>query len=144
MNVDGSDLRQVTTDPKFDAEPVWSPDGGRIFFITGRDRNFEIYAINIDGSGELNLTNNPAYEGAFAVAADGKHIFYLCGTTGKNELNQVCIMNTDGSGQRQLTSFSDKVDRAAYSPRAGKFVVTSKKDGNHEVFSMDAANIPLN
>lgn len=144
INIDGGDLRQLTTDPRFDAEPVWSPDGSRILFITGRDRNFEIYAIKTDGTGEVNLTNSPAYEGAFAFAADGMQVFYLGIKFERSELSQIYLMNIDGTDRRQLTSFSDKIDRAAYSPQAMQFSLTSKKDGNFEIYAMDAANVPLN
>lgn len=144
MNVDGSDLKQLTTHPRFDAEPVWSPDGSTILFISGRDRNFEIYAINTDGSGEVNLTNSPGYEGAFAFASDGKQVFFLGSTIERIEQSQIYVMNVEGTGRRQLTSFFDKIDRAAYSPQAGQFILTSKKDGNYEIYAMDAANLPLN
>ena len=43
-----------------DAEPVWSPDGNQLAFVTDRDGNDEIYIINVDGSAARNLTQNPA------------------------------------------------------------------------------------
>jgi Tol biopolymer transport system component len=49
------DIRQLTTDPEFDAEPVWSPDGARILFTSVRERAFKIYAVDPDGKGELKI-----------------------------------------------------------------------------------------
>jgi Tol biopolymer transport system component len=43
-----------------DSSPVWSPDGRRIGFVTDRDRNQEVYAMNADGSRQSNLTGNAA------------------------------------------------------------------------------------
>ncbi|HEY6072825.1 MAG TPA: NBR1-Ig-like domain-containing protein, partial [Anaerolineales bacterium] len=62
INVDGSNQRQITTDPGNDFDPAWSPDGKQIAFVSDRnannDSNYEIYLINADGTGELRLTNN--------------------------------------------------------------------------------------
>ena len=41
---------------------VWSPDGARLAFTSGRDGNPEIYVMNADGSAQTRLTNNPAYD----------------------------------------------------------------------------------
>ena len=40
--------------------PVFSPDGKQIAFMSGRDGNPEIYAMNVDGSNLRRLTNHPA------------------------------------------------------------------------------------
>ncbi len=144
MNIDGSDVRQLTTDPKFDAEPIWSPDGNRILFISGRDRNFEIYTINKDGSGERNSTNSVAYEGAFAFTVSGAQVLFLGNSIEKAESNQVYLLNADGTNRRQITSFSEKIDRVSYSAAAGKFAVSSRKEGNFEIYVMDAGSMPAN
>lgn len=49
MNVDGSGLTRLTTDPAPDFDPTWSPDGARIAFRSARDGNDEIYVMNADG-----------------------------------------------------------------------------------------------
>jgi Tol biopolymer transport system component len=143
MNVDGSDQRQLTVDPDFDAEPIWSPDGTRILFISDRDGDLEIYAINPDGSREEKLsTSNSRHEGAFAFTADGKQVFCVADTLEKFEFLQIYLMNLDGTDRRRITSFSDKVYRVSYSKEAQKFAISSTADGNHEIYSMEARIAP--
>lgn len=60
MNADGSDPINLTNNPATDDNPVWSPDSGKIAFISNRDGNSEIYMMNADGTSPINLTNNDA------------------------------------------------------------------------------------
>jgi Tol biopolymer transport system component len=57
MNSDGSDQLRLTSNSVSDNNPVWSPDGKKIVFISG-DR---IYIMNADGSDQTPLTNNICY-----------------------------------------------------------------------------------
>jgi Tol biopolymer transport system component len=43
-------LTQLTSDPRFDLQPAWSPDGTKIAFHSNRTEHFEIYAMNADGT----------------------------------------------------------------------------------------------
>ena len=139
MNSDGSDVRQLTTDPEFDAEPLWSPDGSTIYFTSGRKSSFEVFAIGADGSGEVNVSNTAdASDGPFGFSADGKQIFCTSNSPDRVEFIQIWSMNVNGGDRRQITSFVDKVYRVAYSPEAGKFAVSSKKDGNFDIYTLDA------
>ena len=68
INIDGSNLTNITHDANFAFEPVWSPDGSKIAFVSNRDAvsmgflGFEgyeeIYTMNADGSNIIRLTNN--------------------------------------------------------------------------------------
>jgi len=60
MNVDSSELINLTNNPAYDRFSDWSTDGKKIVFETDRDGKFEIYVMNADGSEQINLTNNPA------------------------------------------------------------------------------------
>jgi Tol biopolymer transport system component len=53
MNADGTMPRRLT---RRGAQPLWSPNGRRIGFVSERDGNAEIYVMNADGSGQQNLT----------------------------------------------------------------------------------------
>jgi len=64
-NADGSDIIQVTTKQYNDADPVFSPDGSQICFVSHRHYTrdkipnpigAELYVINADGTGEIQIT----------------------------------------------------------------------------------------
>ena len=43
MNADGTGQTRLTVNTADDFSPAWSPDGGKIAFVSGRDGNFDIY-----------------------------------------------------------------------------------------------------
>ena len=62
MDTDGKKLQRltVTIDDLFDGRP-WSPDGERIAFTSGRDRNIiDIYVMDADGQNQQRLTKKIA------------------------------------------------------------------------------------
>ncbi len=59
-DADGTNAVNLTNHPADDRDPVWSPDGEFIAFVSDRDGNQEIYIMRADGSDLTNLTNNPA------------------------------------------------------------------------------------
>ena len=58
MNADGSRQRNLTRNSA-DGDPVWSPDGRNILFVSKRDGYGDIYVMNADGSGQRNLARLP-------------------------------------------------------------------------------------
>ena len=63
VNVDGTELRRLTTYHDVDRHPTWSPDGTQIAFerllLTPRGQ-FDIFVMNADGTNERNITNDPS------------------------------------------------------------------------------------
>ena len=80
--------------------PAWSPDGRTIVFVSWRDGNGEVYAMDADGSGPRNLTQDPAKDVRPAWSPDGRRIAFVSRRDGNSE---VYVMNADGSGKRNLT-----------------------------------------
>jgi len=105
--------RNLTNSPAtIDDDADWSPDGRRIVYTsraaTARSSNAvndpsaEIFVINADGSGSaVRLTANDEEERAPAWSPDGKRIVYAARKGGPDF--ELCVMNADGTGQRQLT-----------------------------------------
>ena len=72
---DGSDPVRLTTNAN-DGQPAWSPDGNALTFVSNRDGNWEIYAINVDGSWLRRITDNPTTDGLPEWSADGLRIAF--------------------------------------------------------------------
>jgi len=52
--------KRLTKNGATDFHPAWSPNGKKIAFVSTRDLNSEMYAMNPDGTGQTNLTQFPA------------------------------------------------------------------------------------
>jgi Tol biopolymer transport system component len=80
--------------------PAWSRDGRTIVFVSWRDGNGEVYAMDADGSEPRNLTQHPARDVRPAWSPDGRRITFVSRRDGNSE---VYVMDADGSGKRNLT-----------------------------------------
>jgi Tol biopolymer transport system component len=97
--------------------PAWSRDGRTIVFVSWRDGNGEVYAMDADASSPRNLTLNPAKDVQPAWSPDGRRIAFVSRRDGNSE---VYVMDADGSKKRNLTRDRAKDDLPTWSPDGRK------------------------
>ena len=66
FNTRTRDLRRLTTAPKKDSVPRWSPDGQTIAFLSNRDGKMQIYLLAMDGGEAAQLTESKSSIKSFA------------------------------------------------------------------------------
>jgi len=76
VSVDGKLLRKLTSSPKADYRPRWSPDGKKIAFISTRNGSPQIWMINLKGGEAYQITNVPTGVSEFIWSPDGKYLIY--------------------------------------------------------------------
>ena len=76
-SLDGNTKRQFTSQNS-DRQPVWSPDGQQIAFVSGRDgAPAQLFLIPFDGGEATRLTDLPVSVSAPKWFPDGRHIAFV-------------------------------------------------------------------
>lgn len=83
------------------SSPQFSPDGKRIVFSAGSEKNHDLWLIDKSGDNLFRLTDTSSDEIDPSWMNDGKRIVYASNVTGTYEL---WIMNPTGDGKIQVTS----------------------------------------
>jgi Tol biopolymer transport system component len=102
MQIDGSNLRQLTSGIGECYAPEISPDGSKIVFTRFSGGRNTISVINRDGSGLTDLNNyldckDPTW------SPDGSQILFIASPS---QVPQFFVMNADGSNPHQVTDIS--------------------------------------
>jgi TolB protein len=116
VNVDGSDLRQLTPWGMNAAESDWSPDGSKIAFNDSDDRfkSASIYVVNPDGTGLTKLTRD-ADTGSFRPCwspRGDKIVFTRVAFGPRGGPLDLYTMNPDGTDVTPLTHTPDYENQA--------------------------------
>ena len=132
------------------AEAAFPGPNGSIAFTSSRDsNNLEIYSMPpIPSSTQTNLTNtNPGGGSEFQASFnhDGTKIAFVSNRTTGTGVdnptgdNEIFVMDSDGTDVVQFTKNSTDDGGPAFSPN-GKIAFNSNRDGNHEIYVMDATD----
>jgi Tol biopolymer transport system component len=142
---DGSDLKQLTKAPGYDAETTISRNG-KLAFTSKRDGDLDIYTMDRNGKNVKRLTNELGYDGGPFWSYDGKQIVYRAyhPQTEKEKADyiallkqnlirpttlEIMVMNADGSNKRQVTH----LNKASFAPYFFP-------DGKRIIFASNAAD----
>ena len=58
MDINGYNQVNLTSHPASDTDPIFSPDGAKIVFISNRDNGDDVFIMDVGGTRQVRLTNN--------------------------------------------------------------------------------------
>jgi TolB protein len=135
MNIDGTDLTQLTDGPGREMYPSISPDGKKIAYSADIDGYWQIFTMNWDGTDKKQITNRPYRHGYHAWSFDGRFIYFGLYI---DDSWDVFVMESDGSNTKRLTTNPQLDNWHPYShPFEYKIVYESGFTGNEEIWEMD-------
>jgi len=139
-NIDGSNIRRLTTAEGMDDHPAWSPDGTRIAFTSLRSGHPDIWVMGANGTGQTDLTNDflPATsnEHSPAWSPDGSRIAYASDIDDFGHV-KLWTMRADGSDKRRVlpgTAGTDVIDmEPSWSPDGSKLAFRRIGNGDSDI-----------
>jgi Tol biopolymer transport system component len=156
---DGSDLKQLTNTPGYDAEATFSTDGKKIVFTSLRNGDLDIYTMDANGKHVKQLTHELGYDGGPFFSPDGKWIVYRAHhpkdgqeTSDYKELLkqnlirptylELWMMKADGSQKRQITNLGAASFAPSFFPDGKRIIFSSNVGstggmGNFELYAVN-------
>ncbi len=128
---------RLTFESGYDADPVWSPDGRYVAFVSDRDDgHFATYRTRSDGSGEAERLIEPGkleFPAPVSWSPDGTRLLLI--TPGPNGSDDLWFLPADGKGEPEpyLTSPFGEVD-GSFSPDGRWIAYRSNETGNSEIY----------
>ena len=118
-NADGSNKKQLTNTPGYDAEAVWCHKGGKILFTSVRDGDLDLYTMDENGANVQRITNAPGYDGGAFFSPDCTEIVWRASRFEGTALDdykkllseglvrpskmELFVAKADGTGAKQIT-----------------------------------------
>ncbi|RPJ28880.1 MAG: serine/threonine-protein kinase [Chloroflexi bacterium] len=145
VNMDGTDLKQLTDMQEGACQPSWSPDGRQLVFTSpclGRGEFYEtlynessLYVINFDGTGLSQLTQSPGSDFDPDWSPDGTRIAF---TSVRDGFRQIYLLDIESRAVTLLTNTTDAVESSqpTWSPDGTKIAYTVKRVGTYQVWAM--------
>ena len=79
-------LVPLTTDPGYEGEPTFAPDGETVAYVSDRTGNLEIFLKQASGGRDINLTDDPADDIQPAFSPDGRQIAFVSSRSGASSI----------------------------------------------------------
>ena len=131
----GLPLTRLTNGPWDDMQPVFSPDGNKLAFVSNRNGYWDIYFLELSTGLVARLTDSPEYDGSPTFSPDGLWIAY---ESYVDENLEIFIRSVDlAQPPIRLTSHAAADYSPAWSSDGRKIAFISTRSGTPEVWVAD-------
>ncbi len=144
-DADGKNPVRLTTDPAVDQQPVWTPDGAHVVFVSGRSGVRQLYVMNIDGTEVRQLSSVTGGAEQPAVSPDGQRVAFTGYPGARDGQTEIFAMPYDGGQAVPVTTSKDRrEDRPFFFANGDIGWVEQRKDKNEpdRVVRQGGATVP--
>jgi TolB protein len=138
MDMDGSNIRQLTNDRSLSLSSSWDPSGTRLVFTSYRSRVPDLFVMDVASRATRQVTRGGELEIGNRFAPNGNQI--LTSRTEPRGGSSLVLLNLDGSLAGQLSGGGRTIDVSPfYSPDGSEIVFCSNRGGGPQIYRMSAA-----
>lgn len=135
-------LSKIVEGGEFKQRPSWSPDGQFLCFSRYEGSKIQLWLKHLKTGQERRLTNRDTPEYDASWAPDGKRLVFcaIAQSPGQGNL-ELCTVGVEDLTSRHLIGDSGKLsheESPAWSPDGKRIAFTSTREGNQEIYLIDA------
>jgi TolB protein len=135
-NLDGSDLRQISSGNTLDAEPKVNPAGNTIAFSSGRSGHVQIYRSSLEGGDTERLSDGTGEAANPCWHPNGRQLAFAWTRGYAPGAFNIFIMDVAGQKPIQLTHDAGKNENPSWAPDGLHLAFTSTRTGQSQIWSM--------
>ncbi len=133
--------RRLTDFQKGDSSPIFSPDGQRVYFVSGRGDFENLCATTLDGAWPVALTNQRADAGDPQPASDGGHVAFVFHPQDDLNRSEIRLVPAGGGAVQPLTGAARVQDyHPRWSPDNRHIAFISTRSGWRELHLLDVTS----
>jgi TolB protein len=133
MDMDGSNIRQLTNERGLALSSAWSPSGKKLVYTSYRNRVPDLFVVDVDSRETRQITRSVELEVGAHFISEDQIVF---SRTEGNE-SDIVVVNVDGSGMRKLTPPNRAIDVSPIpSPDGSQIVFCSNRGGGPQIYVM--------
>ena len=133
MDMDGSNLRQLTNERALAMSASWDPSGTRLVYTSFRNRIPDLFLMNVASKSTKQVTRTTELEiGAHFLGNDR-----IIASRTEGGDSDIVILSTDGVIQRRLTPPNRAIDVSPVpSPDGNEVIFCSNRGGGPQIYKM--------
>lgn len=134
-DADGANPRSVVRSMEPLISPVFSPNGGKLAYVSFEDKKPVVYVQNLADGSRRAVAAFKGSNSAPAWSPDGSH---LAVTLTRDNTSQIYLIGADGSGVTRLTQGSDISTEPVFSPDGKWIYFSSDRGGTPQIYKLPA------
>jgi Tol biopolymer transport system component len=150
LDLKSEQLEQLTNDVFSDMDPVWSPSGDELIFVSDRGdltgdvdqtfqmqnhdyRDSDIYQLDLNTRDVKRLTYENTKVKSPAISPDGRKIAYISDRSG---IDNIYILNRDTGDSYAISNLVTGASQLSWSRDGSRLAFTSFYEGGYDIYMM--------
>lgn len=134
-DIDGGNLRQLTSDASISVGPALSPDGRKLAYTGYKAGYADIYLIDLDTGARSRIVKFPGTNTGAKFSPDGSQLAMSCSRDGNPELYTTSL---DGGNANRLTHTPSVESSPTWSPDGSELIYVSDASGAPQLYRISA------
>jgi TolB protein len=135
-DADGENAQSALASPESIISPAWSPDGGRLAYVSFESRKPVIYVHDVASGRRRLIANFRGSNSAPAWSPDGRT---LAVTLSRDGGSQLYVIDANGGEPRRLSQSNSIDTEPVYSPDGKNIYFVSDRGGAPQIYKMAAS-----